>query len=264
MGRWVSRDPIGEAGGVNLVAFVGNAPVSRSDGLGLYDKDVHYYLVYLLLRAKCFTQQEADIVAGFSQGIDDNPSTEPILAAASTRARYHFPGSTPSSATRRNDPGVRAQVRRASDACGCGPIQQDLKSYKLGEALHAIADTFAHEGFTAWENTTVNIRTGSMRPNIGHADAPDGGHSPDIPSNDVAKALQAAKTMYDLLPDRCKCNRDEKGISWEEIYDGLKKTLARQGDEDARSGNMQNFIAGFLGQEPPTYDKNRFSIIPSR
>ena len=33
-GRWLSRDPIGEKGGVNLMAFVGNAPSIRVDGLG--------------------------------------------------------------------------------------------------------------------------------------------------------------------------------------------------------------------------------------
>jgi uncharacterized protein RhaS with RHS repeats len=35
-GRWPSRDPIGERGGVNLYGFVGNDPVRRWDYLGLY------------------------------------------------------------------------------------------------------------------------------------------------------------------------------------------------------------------------------------
>jgi len=33
-GRWPSRDPIGERGGVNLYGFVGNDPLSKSDYLG--------------------------------------------------------------------------------------------------------------------------------------------------------------------------------------------------------------------------------------
>jgi len=36
-GTWLSRDPIGEAGGVNLYAYVGGNPVSRFDPLGLCD-----------------------------------------------------------------------------------------------------------------------------------------------------------------------------------------------------------------------------------
>ena len=35
-GRWLSRDPIGEAGGVNLYGFVGNDGVNRIDSFGLY------------------------------------------------------------------------------------------------------------------------------------------------------------------------------------------------------------------------------------
>jgi RHS repeat-associated protein len=34
-GRFVNRDPIGEAGGINLYAYVGNDPVNRRDLLGL-------------------------------------------------------------------------------------------------------------------------------------------------------------------------------------------------------------------------------------
>lgn len=36
-GRWVSRDPIGERGGLNLYNFVGNDGVSNTDYLGLSD-----------------------------------------------------------------------------------------------------------------------------------------------------------------------------------------------------------------------------------
>ena len=34
-GRWVSRDPIGERGGLNRYAFVGNSPLNTVDPLGL-------------------------------------------------------------------------------------------------------------------------------------------------------------------------------------------------------------------------------------
>ena len=36
MGRWLSRDPIGEFGGLNLYGFVGNRPISRIDPKGLF------------------------------------------------------------------------------------------------------------------------------------------------------------------------------------------------------------------------------------
>src|SRR5689334_16839078 len=33
--RWINRDPIGEAGGINLYDFVGNDPVNYQDAFGL-------------------------------------------------------------------------------------------------------------------------------------------------------------------------------------------------------------------------------------
>jgi RHS repeat-associated protein len=35
LGRWISRDPIGEAGGINIYAYVGDNPVTWIDPLGL-------------------------------------------------------------------------------------------------------------------------------------------------------------------------------------------------------------------------------------
>ena len=38
-GRWLSRDPIGEAGGVNLMAFTHNDLVNLIDPFGLWTRD---------------------------------------------------------------------------------------------------------------------------------------------------------------------------------------------------------------------------------
>src|SRR5947209_8714794 len=35
VGRWVSRDPIAESGGMNLYAYIGNDPLNGADALGL-------------------------------------------------------------------------------------------------------------------------------------------------------------------------------------------------------------------------------------
>ena len=37
LGRWLSRDPIGEKGGLNLYGYVGNDPMNGVDPLGLFD-----------------------------------------------------------------------------------------------------------------------------------------------------------------------------------------------------------------------------------
>jgi len=38
LGRWISRDPSGERGGINLYDYVVNNPIARIDSLGLWDE----------------------------------------------------------------------------------------------------------------------------------------------------------------------------------------------------------------------------------
>jgi RHS repeat-associated protein len=48
MGRWMSRDPIGEQGGENLFAFAGNSGINSIDPFGLIDEIGHHgYPLYL-------------------------------------------------------------------------------------------------------------------------------------------------------------------------------------------------------------------------
>ena len=61
-GRFISRDPIGERGGLNLYGFVGNDPVNRWDALGLFT---------IVGKAENFSHDEIQkaIADGFSNNI---------------------------------------------------------------------------------------------------------------------------------------------------------------------------------------------------
>jgi RHS repeat-associated protein len=70
LGRFIGRDPAGELAGPNEFLFVRNSSPNRFDVSGLYDDDVHLYVVYYILRAKGFTDGESVSVARASQFVD--------------------------------------------------------------------------------------------------------------------------------------------------------------------------------------------------
>ena len=50
LGRWLSQDPIAEAGGLNLYAYVGNNPVNGIDQLGLFSADASFKVEWFPLK----------------------------------------------------------------------------------------------------------------------------------------------------------------------------------------------------------------------
>ena len=80
-GRWLSKDPIGELGGVNLYGFVGNDAVNRWDYLGLDSDGFHLSLpgakgrVYFFLPSATLKQRLDTIMSDLNQ--DLNGSDQP-------------------------------------------------------------------------------------------------------------------------------------------------------------------------------------------
>jgi RHS repeat-associated protein len=68
MGRWLSADPIGEAGGLNLYAYVGGNPANLHDPDGLFAKEIGGGLISLglgyataRLSGECYSAKDAAI-----------------------------------------------------------------------------------------------------------------------------------------------------------------------------------------------------------
>ena len=262
LGRWLNRDPLGEEGGFNLYGMVKNDPVNQVDALGLYGRDFHYYIVYFLLRAKCISRADANLIAGFSQYVDDSNATEPMWNSKEVRAEWHFPGSGPNIATQRDYPNARASVQKASAEYGAGTPESAVR---LGAYLHTYADTYAHEGFTAWHNTPINRRAGSWRPNTGHADASHGGNEPDLNYLHVERTLATAKTIYEMLPN--KCCLDDKGLPWEEVERFLRIGISQPSDDgadDVREARIRSLIQEAFRGEHAQYDEGAFSDLDAR
>ncbi|MBI1370441.1 MAG: hypothetical protein GC162_17535 [Planctomycetes bacterium] len=249
LGRWLQRDPLGYVDGMNSYQYTNCRPTVAIDSLGLFEIDFHYYVIYYLLRAKCWSASEADNVAGFSQYVDDNPATEPEWTGYMNRQCFHFPGSGPDSPTVANDSYAYDQVVQACwnyEGGGYGVTA------RLGAALHTYADTWAHDGFTAWWNDRLNTVTGSGRPNIGHADAAEGGHAPDRPYNDIGRALDAARSIYDLIPDHC-CTKGSSPMPWEDISEDLRHSF-----------NVRNIVINMSYDENVKYREHVMQLTIKR
>lgn len=184
-------------------------------------KDFHFSVVYVLCRFAGLTPQDGQVVATASQYTDNCkmvgrlyrsdgryhiavPTQAPPQLALSEKWQkrilrpFHFvhAGANPRVTTAGNDR-VRSLVEEAIELVGS---DRRLGLKALGISLHAFADSYAHQGFSAFkgpENNVQDLRldpndpkllkkiTGgflyrfpNLAPQIGHAEAV---HCPDIP-----------------------------------------------------------------------------------
>ena len=173
LGRFVSEDPIGLAGGVNSFAYVSNNPQNRIDPSGLYDIDVHYYLTYYLaLKTGCFTDQQARMIGEYVQLTDDDDDHAPGPMRADRNRAFHAFG------THQQNAGRQDQLWRQATQ-GAGSLSN------LGIFFHFFQDSFSHYAFAG-------------NGNIGHGRA---GHTPDHTNGDPVKAMKMAKATWGKLKE---------------------------------------------------------------
>jgi RHS repeat-associated protein len=226
LGRWLSRDPIGIRGGFNPCHYVCNSPVNRVDFLGLYGMDVHYYLTYYLA-AKCGLTEgtefgsEADMIAWADQQTDDAVSTQPLTTVSAQRRKFHF----------RHEKGQR--VQRGSDVAK-DPAQSGVEAEDpllFGMGLHALQDSYSHE----------NAKEAHGVPPFFRGD--------DV-SSDVAKSIQMAQEIYDMLDQyRHKKYCKHCDAKFADFASGLRETIRKnritQDLGDSASGYYKDYLKGY-------------------
>lgn len=242
-------------------------------------KDFHYYCVGVLARAAGFDRVDALTIAYASQYVDDSTESEPIRVGEltfdpvrtahiglratewSTQKRvyipFHFippnpirsPGDT--FVTAPNSPFALMILK---EACAERPGLRRL--CRIGVALHTLADTWSHQGFSGREHEENDVESIYQRqgegwkrlvsenvyldflPQIGHAEA---GYFPDqsfltwkytrkstneeVERNNTNEFLTAAETIYRQLCEADK-SKSDRPIPWGDIETGIRGLLA--------------------------------------
>jgi len=135
-GRWLSRDPIGERGGMNLYAFVGNNPVGRIDYLGLFCCDGKWYnpITHCCRNKRIY--REAFVPTGLKT-CSAPTQTQPMVDHVWIEADGWSAGFYPNGATDGSLPGQvqypDPAVNRPNKRCNpvtLNPCQHDLDCFK--------------------------------------------------------------------------------------------------------------------------------------
>jgi hypothetical protein len=257
------------------------------------EKDFHYYLTYAI--AKLTEVEKPEIVAYASQFVDDNNegqfSVDGEEVGFPERLKvgggYYYPVMTQSLSPKSFDiyvqryvyvpfhflPGDNSkEIKGEKNPLSVTPFSPNAKAvlasaldsmnlYRIGIALHTVADTWSHQNFTGlqedwnavypWYNVFK-----SLVPNIGHAEA---GHSPDVISepwidyrinkdlvDNKQRAFAAAESIFTTLQANTK-----KGTPWSGVKDNFKGIIDAP-DYDERIGRIATLVGGGI----PKYDKD--------
>ncbi len=148
-GRWLSPDPMGEAGCPNLYGFVNNHPVNSVDVLGYYESEGHYYAPFILLKINGYSGNRSQKIAYYSQYPDQDPRYDAF--AAGGRRVWDFLRAKPL------DP-FNALVQEFGHQLNGADAQEmqcciknflkknwdTLADWERGVLLHAFGDSYAH------------------------------------------------------------------------------------------------------------------------
>ncbi len=258
--RYLSPDPIGQAGGLNLYAYAAADPINRIDPVGLYEIDVHYYLTYFLARMAGLPPRLALTIALAAQYVDDNWLTEPIhsvggvpLPNLTALPLYHFTQKpaddrTTDPATRFKDP-WNPQLDRLLRPFRYTWLSPCQRAQFLGEFLHAFEDTFSHRDADRDDQSKNNVPYGSK---LGHA---GDNHDPDQ-TYDVRefewneeRTLQMAREVFERLRALYGLQAyDRNGfpIEFEDIEPTIRAFMLVGKEEAADAPRWQDSEAGAL------------------
>ncbi len=262
------------------------------------EKDFHYYMTYAL--AKASGLEKPEVTAYASQFVDDNNEGQFVIDEQAVsfpeklRANggYYYPIMTQSLSPKSLDPYVQKYVyvpfhflpgdnsvtingkTNPLNTTPNSPNAQKVLAealltknpYRIGIALHTVADTWSHQNFTGLREDWNAVHPWydifkAMVPNIGHAEA---GHAPDIISetwtdfrtkervSNKKRAFEAVATIYKAL-----ATSTGKAAPWTKIQKDFK-AFTNETDYDTRIRNIVAYLEKNHGETVEKYDQNHW------
>jgi RHS repeat-associated protein len=140
-GRWLSRDPIGEGGGISVYGFVHSSPPNLVDLLGLWGEEVHYRRTKEWIVQEGLSVEIAEAIARADNGVDELFDPTEITNA---NWSWHFNRSLAGDSRLEHRDQAVALARKL---CTGARDEVAAAAVYLGRALHPLQDWVAHGDF---------------------------------------------------------------------------------------------------------------------
>ena len=195
-GRWLSRDPIQEAGGLNLYGYVANNPINETDihglwpsgipvsKLGIYITPINVHGNSINRVLNYLTPQDISTLTTVQQMADLDQSA----ASAFTHAmRDGTTGQTAAEAQELANYNVKNLIYNAQQA-ECNGKHAKALEY-LGRAMHTLQDSTSpmHNGFQPWDGNPNDLAAAKH------------GNGEDFDPGVGSQLDQATKDAYDYF-----------------------------------------------------------------
>jgi RHS repeat-associated protein len=210
-GSWLTPDAMGYRDSSNLYGYAGGDPVNQRDSTGMYEEDVHQWLTVFLARAAGFDEETARDIGLETEQLDlDSRDAMYQIVSPENMYRYHMV--PPWALTlMREDAVTWMKDSRA---------QPGVRLYRLGEYLHALEDSYAHQSSPLSRDFAQTYNTW-----FGHALE---GHEPDWTWMRINVAMDMAEDVFTELHGLCleasasTCT----ALRWEEIQGTVERFVA--------------------------------------